>query len=282
MTKEELAEKYKKMGIPMPLPTNEIATTPSQIAEAKGNPMWAKLEAIKKGANKGTFQNIIAKSEKITHPNAPPPSMPVNKKTGQQPVTKSVALESFQVAKTKEDYEIERMLGGGGYSEPSVVYNPQNPQAPPTQQQLYEAQIPNTEAYGPPSSMDYQTKMAERLKEKYGVQLQPKANAVVQQSQSGLINEAYVKKELHELEDRMQDMIMDVAETFAKKMVEEFATKIARETAKDTVKKIIIELAKSGKNIIVESNKVKQAEVVAKDKVKIGGKIYKLTEVKND
>lgn len=64
-------------------------------------------------------------------------------------------------------------------------------------------------------------------------------------------------------------------------MVSELSKKIASETAKETVKKIILEFAKSGKEILVESTKVKKAEIVAKDKVKIDGKIYKLVEVKS-
>jgi hypothetical protein len=288
--KQQLLEKYKSMGIPAPISTAGLATTPTDIALAKGatggkSEMLLKLEAIRKGANRNVFKTFIEKAEPgaVTHPSAPPASIPVHRGGGGAPQqVKKVALETFApVAKTREELEVERMLnGGGGYSQPAVVYNPENPQAAPTQQQLYEAQIPTTEAYGPPPTVDYQQKLAARLRDKFGVSLQPKQIAETQQNEGNLLSETFVKRQIAELEDRMPDMIMDISEKISKIMVEKFAKEIAEEAAKKTVIKIISEFAKSGKNIIVETNRVKQAEVVSKDKVKIGGKVYKLTEVK--
>jgi hypothetical protein len=65
-------------------------------------------------------------------------------------------------------------------------------------------------------------------------------------------------------------------------LVVEKATQVATEIAKKTVKQIILEFAKSGKEILVESDRIKKAEIVAKDKVKINGKLYKLTEIKSE
>ena len=134
------------------------------------------------------------------------------------------------------------------------------------QYHLNEIQLP---------TIDYKAK----LEEKYGVTLpQKQINQDVQQE--NLMSNSFLMKKLNELENRMQDMAMDVAERIAQKIVAEQAGEIAKEVAKDTVGKIIVEFAKSGKQILIETSKVKKAEIVAKDKVKIDGKVYKLTEVK--
>lgn len=54
-------------------------------------------------------------------------------------------------------------------------------------------------------------------------------------------------------------------------------TEVAKKVSKDMIKNVIMELSKTKGGLIMESKSVKKAEVVAKNKVKIDGKIYKLT-----
>jgi hypothetical protein len=54
-------------------------------------------------------------------------------------------------------------------------------------------------------------------------------------------------------------------------------TEVAKKVSKDMIKNVIMELSKSKGGLIVESKNVKKAEIVAKNKVKIDGKVYKLT-----
>jgi len=54
-------------------------------------------------------------------------------------------------------------------------------------------------------------------------------------------------------------------------------TEVAKKVSKDMIKNVIMELSKAKGGLIMESKSVKKAEVVAKNKVKIDGKIYKLT-----
>ena len=79
-------------------------------------------------------------------------------------------------------------------------------------------------------------------------------------------------------------MVMDVSEQIALKLINEMtseiATEVAKKTAIQTTKNIILEFGKNGKSILVETAKIKKAEIVADNKVKIDGKFYKLTEIK--
>jgi len=54
-------------------------------------------------------------------------------------------------------------------------------------------------------------------------------------------------------------------------------TEVAKKVSKDMIKNVIMELSKAKGGLIVESKNVKKAEIVAKNKVKIDGKVYKLT-----
>jgi len=54
-------------------------------------------------------------------------------------------------------------------------------------------------------------------------------------------------------------------------------TEVAKKVSKDMIKSVIVELSKAKGGLIMESKTVKKAEIVAKNKVKIGGKVYKLT-----
>ena len=54
-------------------------------------------------------------------------------------------------------------------------------------------------------------------------------------------------------------------------------TEIAKKVSKDMIKNVLMELSKTKGGLIMESKNVKKAEIVAKNKVKIDGKVYKLT-----
>ena len=67
-------------------------------------------------------------------------------------------------------------------------------------------------------------------------------------------------------------------EEFKKKVIS-LSTAVAKKISASMIKKIILEYVKSGKDIIVESKSIKKAEIIGKNKVRIEGKIYKLTPV---
>lgn len=54
-------------------------------------------------------------------------------------------------------------------------------------------------------------------------------------------------------------------------------TEVAKKVSKHMIKNVIMELSKTRGGLIMEGKNVKKAEIVAKNKVKIDGKVYKLT-----
>lgn len=54
-------------------------------------------------------------------------------------------------------------------------------------------------------------------------------------------------------------------------------TEIAKKVSREMIKKVILELSESKGGLVIESKNVKKAEVVARNKVKIDGKVYKLS-----
>ncbi len=114
--------------------------------------------------------------------------------------------------------------------------------------------------YGAQPAVDYKAAIEERVGQKYPLKES---------------NNPYLKNSVTAQQVTLQEERIE-------KLVIEKATQVATEIAKKTVKQIIIEFAKSGKEILVESDRIKKAEVVAKDKVKINGKLYKLIEIKSE
>lgn len=280
MDKEQLAEKYRKMGIPMPISQAEMNES-ANVRRGGNKDMLSKIEMIRKGAKKNDFKSIIQKVEgggivnKNIHQDIPV-SKPGQKGQNGQNV-KTVAVENYRPeGGSSEALEAERIMFGGSSSVPErVVSQPQ--------QTAHGVQPSIDENYGPP--VDWRQKIQDRFKVDVISDLPSKHNQPVESTrQEGFLNNSVMQKKLNELENRMQDMAIEVAEQMAVKvvneMVAEIATEVSRKTAIETTKKIILEFGKAGKQILVETSKVKKAEIISKDKVKIEGKIYKLTEVK--
>jgi hypothetical protein len=137
-------------------------------------------------------------------------------------------------------------------------FTPKNTQASMYEQALYGDSNSNTANYNLDSrdmeysvkSIDTKSLLEQRLREKM------QKGDVIENSnpnQTISINE----------EDLMQKM-----------------EEIAKKVSTDMIKKVITELSKSEGGLIFESKKIRKAEVVGKNKVKIGGKVYSLTPVK--
>ena len=275
---EQLIEKYKKLGIPMPIPQNEINEAAAASSAHVGSPnVMSKLEMIKKGALKKDFQKIIQKTESGVSSNTNSfQEIPV-RKPGQKQHSDAPPLESFSPS------------GGGGYSqaqEAERIMFGESHQAPRQVPQIQPQQTQNNteieEVYGPGETIDYKSKLEKRLNTILPARQHENPDII---SEKSTLNNTLFMKKITELEARMQDMVIDVSEQIAIKLINEMTTEIASDVAKktaiETTKKIILEFGKNGKTILIESDKVKKAEIVAADKVKINGKIYKLTEVKS-
>lgn len=207
----------------------------------KNKDMLLKLEQIKRGAKKNDFKEIIQKTEGIVLNEAP---------VNNQNFGNNSQKRGFQ---TKTNVPLQSFTPAASNSEAlameRMLYGDDNS----ISQNPYVNE--NSESY---PVTDYRQKLEERLNKKM----------------SSSESSPYLKNSLAAKNVSLQEE--QIVE-----MVSELSKKIASETAKDTVKKIILEFAKSGKEILVESTKIKKAEIVAKDKVRIEGKLYKLTEIKS-
>jgi hypothetical protein len=207
----------------------------------KNKDMLLKLEQIKRGAKKNDFKEIIQKTEGIVLNETP---------VNNQSYNNNNQKKGFQ---TKNNVPLQSFAPATSNSEAlameRMLYGDDN--------SFSQNQYINESSDNYPVT-DYRQKLEERLSKKM----------------SSNETNPYLKNSLSAKNASLQEE--QIVE-----MVSELSKKIAAETAKETVKKIILEFAKSGKEILVESTKIKKAEIVAKDKVKIDGKIYKLVELKS-
>jgi hypothetical protein len=207
----------------------------------KNKDMLLKLEQIKRGAKKNDFKEIIQKTEGIILNETP---------VNNQVYSNNTQKRGFQ---TKNNVALQNFTPAASNSEAlameKMLYGDDNS----ISQNPYVNE--NSESY---PATDYRQKLQERLNKKTSLS-----------EENPYLKNSLAAKNISLQEEQIVEM------------VSELSKKIAAETAKETVKKIILEFAKSGKEILVESTKIKKAEIVAKDKVKIDGKIYKLIEIKS-
>lgn len=115
--------------------------------------------------------------------------------------------------------------------------------------------INNYESTSEVSDFGPTTDIRQRLKQR----ISEKQNQTTEISNYSNQNEFYFQNNLTEAE--LNDKI----------------TEIAKKVSKEMIKKVILELSEVKGGLVVESKNVKKAEIVARNKVKIDGKVYKLT-----
>jgi hypothetical protein len=210
------------------------------VQKAAANPeMASKMEQIRNGALRGQYAKFIEKGETVSKA---PTSLPVPK-VGQKPGNNTPPPANLSKPSTTSNPQAQMleniMFGDSGAPTTSTAFS-----------------TDNIEEYGP--TVDTRTRLKQRLEQKE-VQVQDEGYmqyASNTQSQGANIN-------YDELDNR----------------IVEIATEVAKNVSKNMVKQVLMEYAKSGKGVILESKTVRKAEIVGKNKVKIGGKVFKLTPV---
>jgi len=222
-TKKEMLDRFKNMGIPVPMqPITNPKSTPSDPEKS------SRIDEIRNGGLKNNFAKFIEKSEKTS---AGPAIIPVPK-VGKNPNEKSKnapKLDSFSPKSNSEASMIEGMMYGD--SAPTSNYS----------------QNSEVENFGP-SNIDAKSILKARLQQKQ------------QESQNSDFN-SQKNVGINLTEAELDEKIINISKDISKKMI----------------KSVLLEISKSSGGLIVESKNVKKAEIVAKNKVKIGGKVYKLT-----
>jgi hypothetical protein len=223
----------------IPMPLTPVGH-PNSSSRPGNSPAHKLLEEIKKGNKKSLFKTIDEKATP-TAKFAPLP-VPKNKRQNpnqQAPTVNAPKLEEFQVSGLNLN-ENELL---GLTSGPSSF-------STPTLDKNFNKISENDYLDGVPET-DIRTKFHQRMQ---GKGVQPVA----------------IKNE--------GKMLQMTEEEFKKKVIS-ISKQVAEMVSKQMIKNVIIEYAKAGQDIIIESKKVKKAEIVDKNKVKIDGKVYKLTLV---
>lgn len=211
------------------------------VQRSTSNPeMASKMEQIRNGGLRGQYAKFI---EKETATKAPA-TLPVPK-VGKKPNAGSSTPPPAQLSKPStgsnpQAQMLENMMFGNS-SEPSTNTVQSNK---------------SIEDFGP-SHVDTRTRLKQRLAQKQNLQTETQ--------QQGFSQE---KSTAQNYDDSLESKITEIA------------TVVAQNVSKSMIKKVLLEYAKNGKDIIMESKTVKKAEIVGRNQVKIGGKVYKLTPIK--
>lgn len=292
-------QKFQSMGIPVPQAPQVAISTVHTIKDPR---MLEIFNAVKSGAKRKEFSKIVHQGEKPL-----PASQHLNRqqqakqqaqlqnqagRNGNQPESTRPAnkVELFQEAPVfnTDLAEAERILNGD-FDTPRRPGNPANPnQLPPVDRQALTYENINDVDNGARFTNEFKNKFHSTLQEKqrnvqyqqpavnpqygYTPQYQPQPqntqylNSPVIQSGMIIISEEDLKKK-----------IINYSSQICKKIVEQVInTEIAQ------VKKLLTEFVKQqgGKGTITETATIKKAEIVGNNAIKMNGKIYKLTEVK--
>lgn len=240
--KEEKIRRFKEMGIPVPMtPLN-----PSEIQVPVKNTAFAsKLAAIKNGLKKEEIIPFIAKAEGIKEFSSNLP-IPKNNKNKQQNSNMQNAAKGN--APALKEFGVE---SGGDFSlyEKTLLGEDNSKQSSvPNPRNFTDTRIPDESG----------TQFLNEFKGKFRDALHNKQRTA--QEAQATIPEGY-------------SLIND--EDLTNKIIS-----ISSKISKEMIKKVLSEYISQKGKTIVESDKVKKAEVVGENLVKINGKVFKLTPVK--
>lgn len=258
---EERARKFKEMGIPVPM----APIDPSSMKNLNADPdKLKKLEAIRNGAKRGEFKEILSKAE----PKAlfTPLPTPKNKQNPNAPKAEIVVPIKDFAPVNKGDAEARLMESALFGEDPRAAAY-----AEPAYESVNEANISNrrperivpaeVSVNDDPHGTGFLQNFKARMAEKGLAAKKPIASPGIKVVQPPQLRQAAsVGMSEAELERKITDIATDVSKTI--------------------IKRVISEYVKDGSGIILESDRVKKAEIVGKGVVKIAGKLYKLTPVK--
>lgn len=285
-------QKFQSMGIPTPQAPQVAISTVHTIKDPR---MLEIFNAVKSGAKRKEFSKIVHQGEKplpaSQHLNRQQQARQAGRNGNQPESTRPInKVELFQEAPVFNNdlAEAERILNGD-FDTPRRPANPANPnQLPPVDRQGLTYENMNDGDNGARFTNEFKTKFHSTLQEKQrNVQYQQPAvnpqHGYTQQYQPQPQNVQYPNSPIIQSgmivisEEDLKKKIINYSSQICKKIVEQVInTEIAQ------VKKLLTEFVKQqgGKGTITETATIKKAEIVGNNSIKMNGKIYKLTEVK--
>ena len=245
--KEDRVKKFKDMGIPSPM----TPIDPALLKNANADPdKLRKLDEIRNGLKKNEFRAFIDKSTPTKQFEEVP--VPKAKKNPNAPKSQTPEIKSFSPdsSSSSEASLLERAM----YGETSNPYTENRKSDSSNQAYSPVPRIMQEEANDDPNGSRFLSEFKSRMRSSASAKPFVKTSQSSQNIQNGFV----ISEE--ELEERI--------------------VSISTQVSKDMIKKVMTESIKSGSGIILETDKVKKAEIVGNGIIRLGGKLYKLTPVK--
>jgi hypothetical protein len=272
--REERLHKFKGMGVPTPIRPIDPATVQSAANPDK----LAKLAAIKKGALREMTQKIV--SIEKGNPNQfvalDVPKPKGNNRIQEQNNHGKIHIPLADIPKIKnaadsEALMMEQMLygGGGGGSYVQETYVPEQPTQAPSPRNSYKASFGSTDDNGSDFLNDFKTRFANKTKTSVlPPRKAPNTTLLEEDDQSQ-----------GPLESRGQRGSQMINESEFVQSVQHIAADICKKMIKQVMGEFLLEQSSGKKGVIVESDKVKKAEIIREDLIKMNGKYYKIKPV---
>ena len=276
---------FQENGYPIPMP----------VVTSVGNPaILNKIQQIKAGLKKNEFEDIIYKE--VNNPNAHV-NVPLTRKPQHRPQGSTQkpggppAPELFSAAPMGMDsslLEAERLMFGDVTPSRPTIMRPQTQGPVGPGNRIAELSQPTEE------EASYAT---QNIIQKFHSTVAQK-QAALQQQQSMMQQNAPMIDQSHQFYPPQQPVQMPygaqgqygypapqpilpqgsiiINEEDLKKKIINISSQVAKKISEQMIKTVLSEYLKQSKNTIVESERVKKAEVVGENVVKIDGKIFKL------
>lgn len=259
---EERLRKFKEMGLPEPMAPIDPSTVQAPV---KNKDFAAKLAALKSGNKRAELNTFIEKAERqagFVPLEVPAPKHQRVAEGQQRPIDprKPKTPELKTHAATGPSFDLyERALYGDDRAAVAV----QNPNEPDPFSDNY---VRASQVVAP--SRGYTSDVEDSPVNFFDAIKQKLAEKNSRAAQTQRIQES-----------GNPQRIAAPKQQFDEEQIREYITEISSDVCKKLIKKFMTEYFASEQNIIKESDKVKKAEVVRDDIVKIDGKFFKLQPV---
>jgi len=259
-------QKLQAMGLPIPLPK---PAGQQSVRNVKNPAAMSKLEEIKRGANKNFFKKVELisdgvmpdKIDKVLSSMESKPNSPSGHKQGvSAPIDEG--LPPIKPLPSEFKNIEDELYGNSNKPGTSVIGNPYQQGPISEEQAIYNAQA---------------------IKNKFFATVEQKQAAALAQQQQ-FVQQPYIPPvalptipvAVATTTPNIHSGMYLIDEEDLKKKIISISSQVAKKISEQTIKTVLSEYLKISKNTIVETEKIKKAELVGENTVKIDGKVYKL------
>lgn len=278
---EQKLLKFQSMNIPTARVNQNIPT----VMTVKNPSALKKLEDIKRGAFKSTFNEIVKKpnmaDNKIGMNYEEKTPIPRGSQEPVQQTMKAPTLFEERPVPSRDLDEASILFGDSGLSQtkPIMTNNQQMNYAPG--QRVNEIQNDYNDdgsAFVQETRSKFHSNMQQKIRsqQQQYYQQSPVDQYYQQQPSQPVVQPGYNQAAPTVIMPQLQQGLVVFNEEDLKKKIISYATQIAKKVSEQMIKSVLNEYMSQKKNPIVESDNIKKAEVVGENIVKIEGQIFKL------